>query len=130
MTPSAQPSVPRILIADDEATTRRLVTFKLEREGFAVASFDNGEELLRDAAKGSPPAVAVLDIMMPVKNGYNTLRQMKKDPALAAVPVIMLSAKNDRADIADCLKAGAADYIVKPFSPAELVDRIRRLLEK
>lgn len=122
------PSVPaRILGAEDDATTRRLIEFKLKREGFAVEMFSNGEDLLARAPAASPRLV-ILDLMMPIKDGYSTLRALKSDEVLAPVPVLMLSGKNQEEDVVRCLEAGAVDFMVKPFSPEELVVRVRKLL--
>lgn len=120
------PPSPRILAAEDDATTRRLIEFKLKREGFSVETVGNGEELLARAPAYAPQLV-ILDLMMPIKDGYTTLRTLKNDAALSAVPVLMLSGKNQEEDVVRCLKAGAADFMVKPFSPEELVVRVRKL---
>ncbi len=121
------PASPRILAAEDDATTRRLIEFKLRREGFTVEAHVNGEELLARATEFAPQLV-ILDLMMPVKDGYSTLRSLKNDPVHSAVPVLMLSGKNQEEDVVRCLNAGAADYMVKPFSPDELVVRVRKLV--
>ena len=128
-TSSASPTGARsVLVAEDDAVTRRLIAFKLQREGYAVEAFANGEELLA-AALARPPAMIILDIMMPIQDGFSTLRRLKENPALAAVPIMMLSGKNNEEDVVRCLNAGAADYMVKPFSPDELVVRLRKLLK-
>ena len=131
-THSASPATPgqppAILVAEDDSVTRRLITFKLQREGYAVVAFANGEELFAHAA-AHPPAIIILDLMMPIQDGFSTLRQLKERPALTAVPIIVLSGKNGEEDIVRCLNAGAADYMVKPFSPDELVVRVRKLLK-
>ena len=72
----------------------------------------------------------ILDIMMPIQDGFSALRRLKEDPQTAGAPVIMLSGKSDEQDVVRCLNAGAADYMVKPFSPDELVVRVRKLLKK
>lgn len=118
-----------ILAADDDSTTRRLITFKLQRVGFQVEAYANGEDLLARAPR-LKPALVILDLMMPIKDGYSTLRALKSDPALEAVPVLMLSGKNQEEDVLRCLNAGAADYMVKPFSPDELVVRVHKLLSR
>jgi DNA-binding response OmpR family regulator len=118
---------PHILVAEDDATTRRLIEFKLRREGFAVESLSNGEDLLTRSG-AILPALVILDLMMPVKDGYSTLRALRTDTRTAAVPVLVLSGRSDDVDIVRCLEAGANDYMVKPFSPEELVARVRRLL--
>ncbi|HLP25452.1 MAG TPA: response regulator [Acidobacteriota bacterium] len=117
-----------ILAAEDDATTRRLIEFKLKREGFAVEVVGNGEDLLARAPAFAPRLV-ILDLMMPIKDGYSTLRALKTDPALSDIPILMLSGKNQEEDVVRCLNAGAADYMVKPFSPDELVVRVRKLLK-
>lgn len=122
------PAARRILVAEDDAVTRRLITFKLQREGYAVDAATNGDELLQKAA-AQPPALVILDIMMPIRDGFSTLRRLKENPATAAAPIIMLSGKSDEQDVVRCLNAGAADYMVKPFSPDELVVRVRKLLK-
>ncbi|MBA4138679.1 MAG: response regulator [Opitutus sp.] len=127
-TPSSPEPAPRILAAEDDATTRRLIEFKLKRDGFIVEMHPNGEDLLARAPTFHPGLV-ILDLMMPIKDGYSTLRALKNDPALAHVPVLMLSGKNQEEDVVRCLNAGAADYMVKPFSPEELVVRVRKLLK-
>lgn len=127
--PPSSPLTPaRILAAEDDATTRRLIEFKLRRDGFAVETHGNGEDLLARAA-AFQPSLVILDLMMPIKDGYSTLRALRGDPAHAAVPVLMLSGKNQEEDVVRCLNAGAADYMVKPFSPEELVVRVRKLLK-
>lgn len=128
--PVATSSVPpaRVLAAEDDPTTRRLIEFKLKRDGFAIEVTSNGEELLARAPAFAPQLI-ILDLMMPIKDGYSTLRTLKSDPAFAPVPVLMLSGKNQEDDVVRCLKAGAADYMVKPFSPDELVVRVRKLLK-
>ena len=135
---SSKPSVPRpkptaggpaILAADDDRGTRHLIAYKLERIGFQVTACADGEELLAHAAKAKP-ALFILDLMMPIKDGYTTLRALKSDPGLAGVPVLMLSSKNQEEDVVRCLEAGAADYMVKPFSPDELVARVNKLIPR
>lgn len=117
------------MMADDDRGTRHLITYKLERTGYQVTACGNGEELLASAANAKP-ALFILDLMMPVKDGYSTLRALKSDPGLAPVPVLMLSSKHHEEDIVRCLEAGAADYVVKPFSPDELVARVRKLIPR
>lgn len=127
--PPFRPTGQRILLAEDDPTTRRIVSFKLGRDGYTVEAADNGEQLLQMAA-ARPPALFILDLMMPIQDGFSTLLRLKEEPALAGIPVIVLSAKNDEAEVVRCLNAGAADYVVKPFSPEELAGRVGRLLKK
>ncbi|HEY0946944.1 MAG TPA: response regulator [Opitutaceae bacterium] len=125
--PSLPTSPQLVIIADDEPVTRRLVSFKLDREGFRVTAVVHGEELL-EKVRGERPDAVLLDIMMPVSDGFSTLRRLKQDPSLADIPIMMLTAKGHEEDVVRCLRAGAADYMVKPFSPDELVARIRKLM--
>jgi DNA-binding response OmpR family regulator len=127
-TPATHLSPPSILVAEDDSVTRRLITFKLQREGYAVTACTNGEELFAQATTQAP-ALIILDLLMPIQDGFSTLRQLKHHPALSSVPVIVLSGKSGEEDIVRCLNAGAADYMVKPFSPDELVVRVRKLLK-
>jgi two-component system alkaline phosphatase synthesis response regulator PhoP len=124
-----KPTGERILLAEDDPTTRRIVSFKLGRDGYVVETTNNGEELLKQAI-AHPPALLILDLMMPIQDGFSTLLKLKENPSIAHIPVIVLSAKNDEQEVVRCLHAGAADYMVKPFSPEELTVRVGRLLKK
>jgi DNA-binding response OmpR family regulator len=115
------------MLAEDEPVTRRLVTFKLEREGYRVVAATNGEELIAKARVERPVAM-ILDIMMPIQDGFSTLSLLKRDPQLSDIPIIMLSGKGNEEDVLRCLNEGAADYMVKPFSPGELMVRLRKLI--
>ncbi len=117
----------KILVAEDEPQTAQLIEFKLKQQGFEVVHAKDGEE----AARLIPlerPALVILDAMMPVMDGFEVLRRVKESPDLKDIPVIMLTAKNKDKDVVAGLELGAADYIVKPFSPAELVARVRKIL--
>lgn len=116
-----------MLVADDSLVTRRLITVILTRHGYQVETFADGAELLERAATAAPGLV-ILDIMMPGKDGHSTLCELKAAAALSQVPVLMLSSNSHGEDVAHCLNAGAADYMVKPFSPPELVARVRKLI--
>lgn len=116
-----------IIIADDEEHLNKLLTFKLTKDGFDVISFRNGENVAQKAAEIKPDLV-ILDLMMPIKDGMTTLRELKDNPETADIPTILLSAKSQEEDIEQGIKAGAADYIIKPFSPSELLERINRAL--
>lgn len=122
-------NTPTVLAADDDDLTRQLITSLLGRAGFAVEVFREGAELLARAER-IRPVLIILDIMMPVKDGYSTLRALKADPRLSSVPVLILSAKNQEEVIVRCLKEGANDYVVKPFSPLELAARVRKLVPR
>lgn len=116
-----------ILLVEDDAAIAKLVRFKLENNGFKVTTVSNGRDAL-DWLKENRPDLALLDVMMPEMDGVETLARMKDDEALRDIPVIMLSSKGQKTEIERCLFLGAADYIVKPFSPAELLRRIRAVI--
>ncbi len=117
----------KILIADDDRLIGSMVSYRLTNSGHRVVQAYNGEEACHMAA-ADPPDVILLDIMMPVKDGVHVLQQLKGDPALGGIPVIMLTALGQEKDVVGCLKAGAADFVVKPFNLNELVARIEVIL--
>ena len=117
----------KILVAEDDALTAQLVSFKLKQQGFTVLSASDGETALA-LALAERPEVILLDCMMPVMDGFAVLRRIKESPELKTTPVIMLTFRSKETDIINALELGAADYIVKPFSPAELMARIRKVL--
>jgi DNA-binding response OmpR family regulator len=116
-----------VLLAEDDSDIRRLVTFKLEQAGHAVRGFGDGALALADA-RAHRPDVAVLDVTMPGMSGLEVCRELRRNPATASVPVIMLTARGQRDDIATGFTAGANEYIVKPFSPRELAVRVKAVL--
>ncbi len=118
-----------VLLAEDDTDIRLLVTFKLEQAGHEVRAFGDGASALADARK-HPPDLAILDVLMPGVTGLEVCRQLRGNPATADVPIIMLTARVQPADVAAGLEAGANDYIVKPFSPRELAERIQTWLAK
>ncbi len=117
----------KILIADDEEHLGYMVKFKLEKEGFDVIWKMDGRQAL-EAVQEERPDLVLLDVMMPGLTGFEVLEAIKADPELKDTPVIMITARGQEADTVKGIKLGAADYIVKPFRPAELVARIRRYL--
>lgn len=121
--------MPKILIADDEELLLELLEFKLRQAGFETVTAPDGEVAL-DLAWSEKPDLILLDGMMPVFDGFEVLRHLKSTPDLKAIPVIMLTAKRGDADISSGLEQGAADYIVKPFSPVELLARVKKALRE
>ena len=101
----------------------------LEREGFRCRTASNGAEALREA-KHAVPDLVVLDLMLPVIDGLEVCRRLRGDEGTTAVPIIMLTAKSEEVDRVVGLEVGADDYVVKPFSPKELVARVRALLRR
>lgn len=116
----------RVLIADDDPLLRGLLQHKLAADGHLVIVAEDGGEVLGLTIEHQPDLI-VLDAMMPVMDGFEVLRRLKRDPACADVPVVMLTALRREADIVGALQLGAADYLVKPFIPEELLQRVRRL---
>jgi two-component system, OmpR family, alkaline phosphatase synthesis response regulator PhoP len=122
-------AVTRILAVEDDEDIRELIRFNLEKEGFSVTAASSGEDALRSAA-AEPPDLVLLDLMLPGIGGFDVCRGLKRDPRTAAVPVVMLTAKGEEADIVAGLELGAEDYITKPFSPKVLAARIRNVLRR
>jgi two-component system phosphate regulon response regulator PhoB len=120
---------PRILIVEDEAALVTLLRYNLEREGFGVCEATDGEEaLLR--AKEERPDLIILDWMLPMLSGIEVCRRLRRTPGSRTVPIIMLTARGEEADKVRGLNCGADDYLTKPFSPVELIARIRALLRR
>jgi DNA-binding response OmpR family regulator len=118
-----------VLIADDDKDIRDLVVFKLEQVGFTVVAVADGPSALA-AAKQDTPDLAVLDVMMPGMSGVDVCRELRADDATAGLPVILLTARAMEADVQTGFAAGADDYVVKPFSPRELVSRVQAVLAR
>jgi len=119
----------KIVLAEDEPQIARLVEFKLKKEGYEVICKGNGEEAL-EVIKAEKPDLILLDIMMPVMDGYVVLRRVKEDENLKGIPVVMLTARAQERDVVKGIDLGADDYIIKPFHPAELLARVKRILGK
>jgi two-component system, OmpR family, alkaline phosphatase synthesis response regulator PhoP len=119
---------PHILIADDEEDVLLLCRVNLEFEGFTVTEASNGQEAL-DKARQSHPDLVLLDVMMPVKDGWECLAELQADPDLKEVPVVMLTAKVQEEHQLRGLASGASDYVTKPFHPSALVNTVRTVLD-
>lgn len=117
----------RILIVDDDVLLCDLVRMALERAGFVVESAHSAQAAL-EKLKTQPADLVLLDVMMADINGFDMLRRMKSDPALAAIPVVFLSARVDAIAQQTGLEAGAVDYLPKPVSQAALVERVQAIL--
>jgi len=117
----------RILVVDDEPNVIRSLNFVLSRAGYEVSSAGNGEDGLVKIRQLKPNLV-FLDVMMPKKNGYEVCQEVKKDSSLRDVHVIMLTAKGQEADREQGMEAGADEFMTKPFSPIEVLDKVRELL--
>jgi two-component system, OmpR family, phosphate regulon response regulator PhoB len=120
---------PRILLVEDDANLVELVRYNLDKEGFDVVQTGDGEEALVLAAEETPDLV-VLDWMIANLSGIEVCRRLRRAPATANLPIIMLTARAEESDRVRGLETGADDYVTKPFSPRELVARIRALLRR
>ena len=121
-------SAARILVADDDEDIRDLVATKLELGGYEVRSVADGDAALAQIRQWEPD-LAVLDIAMPGTDGLDVLREVRRDPDVSETRVVMLTAKATTSDSELGLTAGADVYVFKPFSPADLLDRVSELLE-
>ena len=120
---------PLVLIVDDEAAIVTMLRYNLEKEGFAVGEAADGEEALTRIAERKPDVV-LLDWMLPLVSGIEVCRQIRRAPELRGLPIIMLTARGEESDRVRGLNCGADDYVTKPFSPAELVARIRTVMRR
>ena len=118
---------PVVLVADDDDDIRDLVAFRLDRAGYDVLRAGDGQEAL-DLAREHGPDLAVLDVMMPRMTGYDVTRELRADQATSRIPVILLTARVQEADVARGFESGADDYVKKPFSPQELKARVQAVL--
>jgi DNA-binding response OmpR family regulator len=131
MTAKPSPQVPErpILVVDDDAKIVRLVRTYLERDGFSVVTAADGPAAL-DAIETHRPALVVLDLMLPELDGRAVIRAVRRDEEAAGTPILMLSARGSIVDRIAGLEEGADDYLPKPFSPAELVLRVKSILRR
>jgi len=120
---------PRVLVVEDEAAQREILSYNLEAEGFAVSRAENGEEALLLADEDSPDII-LLDWMLPNVSGIEVCRRLKTRAATRNVPVIMISARSEEVDKVRGLETGADDYVVKPYSVIELMARVRAQLRR
>ena len=119
----------RILVVDDEPDLLELVRLALSQAGFVVETAAGGREAL-EKIRRSPPDLVVLDLMMPDLSGNDVCRQIRSDGALAELPIVMLTAKSKEVDRVVGFELGADDYVAKPFSPRELVLRVKAVLRR
>jgi len=118
-----------VLVVEDEPDIRNLIVHHLARDGFRCRTAGTGAEALT-RVRAAVPDLVVLDLMLPEMSGLEVCRRLRGDPATAAVPIIMLTAKADEVDRIVGLELGADDYVAKPFSPKELVARVRAVLRR
>ena len=116
-----------ILLAEDEEHIAKLVAFKLTREGYRLTIARDGQEAC-DQLAAQPWSLIILDVMMPVHDGWHVLRTLRAAPATASVPVLMLTAKGYQKDVANAAQLGAEQYLKKPFDPAELAELVNKMI--
>lgn len=121
--------MPNLLIAEDDPDIRELLSFRLAAAGHAVTAVEDGP-LALDAAAEAAPDLVLLDVMMPGLSGIDVCRALRARPETSGLPVILLTARSQEADVQAGFRAGADDYMTKPFSPRELVSRIEALLAR
>jgi DNA-binding response OmpR family regulator len=119
----------RVLVVDDERDIVDLVRFHLEKEGLQVVDAPDGGTALR-LVRAAPPDLVLLDLMLPGLDGLEICRRLRRETATRGLPIIMLTAKADEVDKVVGLEVGADDYVVKPFSPRELIARVKALLRR
>lgn len=120
---------PKILVVDDEPDALEVLGFKLREAGFVPVFATDGAKAIA-AVRAEPPDLVVLDLMLPEVDGLEVCRILRRDPATAAIPILMLTARAAEMDRVIGLELGADDYVTKPYSPRELVLRIRKLLQR
>ncbi len=120
---------PNVLIVEDEPAQREVLAYNLEAEGFDIARAENGEEALLLVAEATPDLI-ILDWMLPNVSGIEVCRQLKTRAETKAIPIIMLSARSEEVDKVRGLETGADDYVVKPYSVAEMMARVRTQLRR
>jgi CheY-like chemotaxis protein len=117
-----------VLVVDDDPVIQKLLQVNFEMEGYAVITAGDGVEGL-ERAQADRPDIVVCDIMMPRMDGLEVARRLKADPNTASIPILLLSAKAQQADVAAGEATGADDYVTKPFDPLDLLQRVAGLLE-
>lgn len=118
----------KILVCDDERHIVRLIQVNLERQGYNVVTAYDGKEGL-EKVRAEKPDLCVLDVMMPYMDGFEVLKNIRRDPDTEATPVIMLTAKAQDKDVFEGYSYGADMYLTKPFNPMELISFVKRILQ-
>jgi DNA-binding response OmpR family regulator len=121
--------MPKILVADDERDIRELIGYTLRFAGFEVVLVADGIAAIEQAPLEQPDLI-LLDVRMPRVTGYDVCRHLKEDPVTSAIPIVFLSAKGQEGEIQEGLDSGAVEYIVKPFTPDDLTEQVREVLQR
>jgi len=119
--------IAKILVAEDDAITARFLVSLLESDGYRVEWAEDGEAAI-EAARLDPPDLILTDLVMPYRDGYRVLKDVRNDDRLRRIPVILMSMKDREEDVVRALDEGADDYVIKPFGARELLARIRKRL--
>ncbi|MGD8278328.1 MAG: response regulator transcription factor [Gemmatimonadota bacterium] len=119
---------PRVLVVEDDRVIQTLLRHLLERRGYLVDVAGDGRQALRIIETGAPPALVLLDIVLPYVHGFDLIQRIRETPGWTGVPVIMLTSKAQEKHVVRALDAGANDYVLKPFKPEELAARVRRFI--
>ena len=119
----------KILVVDDEEDILELVRYNLAKEGYRVACVTSGEQAMKEVKEDAPDLI-LLDLMLPGLDGLDVCKRLKSDPVTSVIPIIMLTAKGEDADIVTGLELGAEDYVTKPFSPRVLLARLKACLRR
>lgn len=119
---------PSVLVVDDEPNIVLSLEFLLKKEGYDVRVARNGEDAIRLVRERRPDLI-LLDVMLPVRDGYDVCETIRANPAWKAIPILMLTAKSREVEREKALALGANDYVTKPFSTRELVERVKRMLD-
>ena len=118
-----------ILVVEDESDIQELIRYNLEKEGYRVTCAGTGEEALEQIARKQPDLI-LLDLMLPGRDGLSVCKELKRDDQTSEIPILMLTAKSEEADIVTGLELGADDYVTKPFSPRVLLARVRTIVRR
>jgi len=119
----------KVLVVDDEKFVRELIKIKLGRCGLAVIEATNGVEAI-ETARSVKPDIILMDVMMPKMNGFEACEKLKSDPDTARIPIVMLTARGEQANLEKGLSLGATDYMSKPFSPQKLAELVIEILQR
>ena len=133
MTTTSQPldstTSRKVLVVEDDAVISHLIDHVLRRRGFNVQVASDGQQADELLDTLPPPAIVILDVMLPFVDGFTLVERLRRTPGWTSVPVIMLTSKSQESNVVRAFGAGVNDYVIKPFRPEELVARVRRLTE-
>lgn len=117
----------KILLAEDSLVVQRIIVHTLEKENYSVVCLSTGENVI-ETVKSLNPSIIILDLLLPIKNGLIILNELKSDTELSKIPVIIFTTNNNEELLNTAMKSGAVDFILKPFSPSELISKIKNNL--